>query len=72
MRAEKPQLKQPRKPRVAIGYGACVDLFVEAAELLDGLKIQPPDRPGHFDEVEDVAQLGQMFAYFFRYGAAAE
>ena len=57
-------------PRIAIGYGACKDLFVDAYKLLP--QSVAPDRPEHFNEVETESQLRKMYAYFFQHGAAAE
>ena len=57
-------------PRIAIGYGACKDLFVDAYQLLP--PSVAPDNPEHFNEIESESQLRKMFAYFFQHGAAAE
>lgn len=58
------------KPRVAVGYGACLDLFVNATDLLD--KYSLPGVPEHFDEIQNDEQFLQSFAYYFKHGAAAE
>ena len=60
------------KTRVAIGFGACYDLFGSALEIFNKLNITPPDEPKHFNTVGDTKQLSQLLAYFFQYGAAAE
>lgn len=57
-------------PRIAIGYGACKDLFVDAYKLLP--QSVAPDNPEHFNEIESESQLRKMYAYFFQHGAAAE
>lgn len=57
-------------PRIAIGYGACKDLFVDAYQLLP--QSVAPDTPEHFNEIETESQLRKMYAYFFQHGAAAE
>ena len=57
-------------PRVAVGYGACRDLFVSGAFLMENQSF--PEQPGHFQDVQDKEQLRRMYAYFFQAGAAAE
>jgi ADP-dependent glucokinase len=59
-------------PRVAIGFGACVDVFGDAEDILNMVQAQPPLHPGHFNSVDNLEQLEKLYAYFFRYGAAAE
>lgn len=58
------------RPRVAVGYGACHDIFVNAKDLLkdDILK----GSPKHFDEIRNNEQFFKSFAYYFKHGAAAE
>ncbi|CAA9994250.1 unnamed protein product [Nesidiocoris tenuis] len=57
-------------PKVAVGYGACVDLFVDGKDLL------PSDvenlRPRHHDFINDYFQLYESYSYYFQHGAAAE
>lgn len=57
-------------PSVAVGYGACYDIFAEATPLL------PYDasygEPEHFDTITTLSELHKSFAYYFRHGAAAE
>ena len=57
-------------PRIAIGYGACKDLFVDGYRLLP--QSVAPGTPEHFNEIENESQLRKMYAYFFQHGAAAE
>ena len=59
-------------PRIALGYGACQDLFIDAKDFLAGRPEPPPDKPEHYNEIATRDQLSQMFAYFFEHGAAAE
>jgi len=68
--AQEQKIAPVRRPRVAVGYGACQDLFVDATVLL--ADTQPPETPAHFNEIRNEEELRQMFAYFFRHGAAAE
>lgn len=59
-----------RLPKIAVGYGACRDLFVSGAFIMANQSF--PDNPRHFLDVDNMEQLKQMYAYFFRAGAAAE
>lgn len=56
-------------PKVAVGYGACNDLFVGATEFLDYDEFIEPE---HFDDINSIEELKRSFAYFFQHGAAAE
>ncbi|XP_041351431.1 ADP-dependent glucokinase-like [Gigantopelta aegis] len=60
------------KTRVAIGFGACYDVFGNAIEIFNKLNITPPKEPKHFNTVGNIKELAQLLAYFFQYGAAAE
>ncbi|XP_043232365.1 ADP-dependent glucokinase-like [Amphibalanus amphitrite] len=57
-------------PRVAVGYGGCMDLFARALSVLDDGQCQV--RPAHHGFLKDRRQLQQTFLYFFQHGAAAE
>jgi ADP-dependent glucokinase len=57
-------------PRVAVGYGACRDLFVSGAFIMANQTF--PEQPDHFLDVQSAEQLRKMYAYFFQAGAAAE
>lgn len=73
LRAErKVGMNNVARPRVAIGFGGCVDLIVDSVSLLNKTGIQPTDQPLHHDYLENMEQLAQSFAYFFAPGAAAE
>jgi ADP-dependent glucokinase len=56
--------------RVAVGYGACKDLFVKAGQVFE--REQHYAKPVHHDDMDTLAQVVDTFAYFFRHGAAAE
>lgn len=58
------------QPRVALGYGACHDLFVNATALLDHRMLA--GEPRHFNEISSKDEFLKSFAYFFKHGAAAE
>ena len=57
-------------PRIAIGYGACRDLFVDGSHIMANQSF--PDNPEHFLAVGNADELRRMYAYFFKAGAAAE
>ncbi|XP_016129529.1 ADP-dependent glucokinase isoform X2 [Sinocyclocheilus grahami] len=60
------------RPRVAIGFGGCVDIIVDGVTLLNKMGLKPTDQPLHHDYIENAEQLAQSFAYFFSPGAASE
>ncbi|MBN3316196.1 ADPGK glucokinase, partial [Atractosteus spatula] len=61
-----------RRPRVAIGFGGCVDIIVDGVALLNKVGIQPSSTPLHYNFIENVEQLSRSFSYFFPPGAASE
>jgi ADP-dependent glucokinase len=63
-------VSEAKGPRIAVGYGACNDLFVDVREMFG--HEDAPDVPGHYNEIENEEQLKNMLAYFFQHGAAAE
>ncbi|XP_063596795.1 ADP-dependent glucokinase-like [Penaeus indicus] len=56
--------------RIAVGYGACKDLFVRGSHILGVM--QAPQRPAHFSRIESLQQMKEMYALFFSAGSAAE
>ncbi|KAG9336089.1 hypothetical protein JZ751_002436 [Albula glossodonta] len=60
------------RPRVAIGFGGCVDIIVDGVALLEKIGLQPNARPLHHDYIQSAEQLAESFAYFFPPGAASE
>lgn len=63
-------VSEDRRPRVAVAYGACYDLFAEALPLLDYNALD--GEPEHFDTITSMSELLKSFAYYFQHGAAAE
>ncbi|VVC94655.1 unnamed protein product [Leptidea sinapis] len=59
-----------RQPKVALGYGACHDLFVNATSLLNHRELK--GAPEHFNDISSKQELLKTFSYFFKHGAAAE
>ena len=55
---------------VAVGYGACLDIFVDASDLIR--QEEPPQVPRHASQLKTKKDLLETFAYFFNHGAAAE
>ncbi|KAI4885520.1 hypothetical protein NFI96_025415, partial [Prochilodus magdalenae] len=73
LRAEKKVgMNNIARPRVAIGFGGCVDIIVDGVTLLNKIGLQPTGQPLHHDYIENAEQLAQSFAYFFAPGAASE
>lgn len=58
--------------KVAVGFGACLDIFVDALDLMNKLGIDPPNDAFHHQSIGNFNELAEGFVYFFRYGAAAE
>lgn len=56
-------------PKVAVGYGACNDLYIDGSEFLE---YDVSITPEYYDDINSVEELKRMFVYFFRHGAAAE
>ena len=56
--------------KIAVGYGACKDLFVDAKNVIGNLK--PQGSLKNFNEIKSMDELLEMFGYFFKHGAAAE
>jgi ADP-dependent glucokinase len=57
-------------PRVAVGYGACVDLLVQGSSFLPYDPVA--DSPRHFEHINTYEELYRSFAYYFKHGAATE
>ena len=71
LRAEK-KVGVDSNTRIALGFGGCEDIFVNAQELLERLNFSIPAVPEHFEDILTENEFTKMFAYFFRHGAAAE
>ncbi|KAJ3594084.1 hypothetical protein NHX12_006416 [Muraenolepis orangiensis] len=73
LRAEsKVGMNNGARPKVAIGFGGCVDLIVDGVSLMNKMGLTTIDQPLHHDYIENAQQLAQSFAYFFAPGAASE
>lgn len=71
LRAEKKVDLDP-ETRVAVGFGSCLDLIADGLAVLKNVGATPPDRPKHVNEIRSLEEFEEIFAYFFRHGAAAE
>lgn len=67
---------QVSKPRVAIGYGSCSDLYVKAVDFLNFTEALQRSldqtTPFNVDDITTEDEFLQSFAYYFQRGAAAE
>jgi hypothetical protein len=68
--AQEKSVKVKTKAKIAVGYGACRDLFVDGKSILGDLR--PKGTPRNFNEIKTQDELLRMYAYFFSHGAAAE
>lgn len=58
--------------RVAVGFGACEDIFTNGLALLNALNLTSPPKAVHQNLVNTPEELAELFAFFFQSGAAAE
>ncbi|XP_042219499.1 ADP-dependent glucokinase-like [Homarus americanus] len=56
--------------QIAVGYGACKDIFVQGSLLMGAMT--PPQRTAHFSRIDSIEQLKEMYALFYTAGSAAE
>ncbi|XP_040206715.1 ADP-dependent glucokinase-like [Rana temporaria] len=69
---QKAGLDAHRPPRIAIGFGGCLDIIVDGVALMKETAIGPSYNPVHHNFIETETQLAESFAYFFPPGAASE
>ncbi|XP_015918354.1 ADP-dependent glucokinase [Parasteatoda tepidariorum] len=55
--------------KVALGFGSCQDIIVQSNEVIFD---SAPDNPEHYYSISTKEQFLKVFAYFYRFGAAAE
>lgn len=60
------------KRNVAIGFGSCVDIFMNGVEFLNLVGAIPPAVPVHNEVIKSEEELSESFAFFFNQGSAAE
>ncbi len=71
LRAEQKANVNPQT-KVAVGFGACSDIFTDGMKVLDGINATPPEIPKHVNKIVTKEDLEKIFGYFFEHGAAAE
>lgn len=60
-------------PKIAIGFGACKDLFVTRSHMIEMMSNSSfPDSTANYLGVADEEEFVSMLGYFFQAGAAAE
>ena len=58
------------QPKIAIGFGACKDLFVTRAHMMNNVSF--PETTNNYLGVGNQEEFVSMLGYFFKAGAAAE
>ncbi|WAR18260.1 ADPGK-like protein [Mya arenaria] len=71
LRAER-KVGVDRNTRIALGFGGCEDIFVDAQDLLQGLNYTVPSDPEHVTDILSETDFTKIFTYFFKQGAAGE
>lgn len=71
LRAEK-KVGVDRNTRIALGFGGCEDIFVNAHEVMARLNYSAPSDPGHVMDIQSATDFLKIYTYFFGEGAAAE
>ncbi|XP_003739255.1 ADP-dependent glucokinase [Galendromus occidentalis] len=56
--------------KIAVGFGACLDVIVPSRHVFRNLKA--PERPRNHDVLNTHDELLETFTYYFKHGAAAE
>ena len=57
-------------PKIAVGFGACKDLFVTRSHMMEGVGF--PETVDNYLGVGNQDEMISMLGYFFQAGAAAE
>ena len=58
-------------PKVASGFEANVDYFVDSLELLEAMELEPPEEAKPHDIVKTQKEFLETFAFFFNHSAAS-
>lgn len=61
-----------QKPRIAVGYGSCFDLYIQATKFLNYSQNFSIRDTEFDDDLNTIEELMQSFGYYFQRGAAAE
>jgi len=71
LRAEK-KVGVDRNTRIALGFGGCEDIFVDAHGVLESMNLEVPADPVHVKDIVTQEDFMNIFTFFFKNGAAAE
>ena len=69
---EERNLNLSTEKAVAVGFGSCVDIFVNGLPLVNALGLKPPPEPKYHHNIKSLQDVAEMFALFLSNGAAAE
>ena len=58
-------------PKIATGFEANVDYFVDSLELLEAMELEPPEEAKPHDIVKTEKEFLETFAFFFKHSAAS-
>eukprot|EP00118_Oscarella_pearsei_P001187 m.6823 g.6823 ORF g.6823 m.6823 type:complete len:472 (+) comp16966_c0_seq2:112-1527(+) len=72
LKAEKKAITGGGRPRIAVGLGSCLDVFVNAKPLFQRINFHSPSHPSHHSVITSASDLREVFGYFFERGAAAD
>ena len=61
-----------QQTKVAVGFGATADIFMDAIKVFDAINATAPEIPKHVEKIVTKEDLENIFGYFFQHGAAAE
>jgi len=59
-------------PKVAVGFGSCIDVVADGLSVLDKFEAVSPDVPEHHESLSNYDEFLKTFAYFYEHGAAGE
>lgn len=59
-------------PRIAVGFGGCIDFVTDGLQVFQALQVEPPERAVHHSIIQNIENFREAFAYFFLHGAAGE
>ena len=69
---EEKSAKISKKFRAAVGFGSCMDIFVDGLAVFEKLGVAPPEHAVHHELIRDMSSFAETFAYFMDEGAASE
>ena len=60
------------RPKVAVGFGGCIDVITKGLPVFEFLNVKPPERAVHHSVIQNMDNMREAFTYFFVHGAAGE